>query len=142
MRDKNGENYVYLRAQTQRTVELDELTKYAAEHYAGRLSNFEIMQAIDAVQASILDYIKGGNQVSLGELGTFYPHITSNCIPESEFQKTGLKPARDIKNVCVKWKAKGLFKNLLAHDKIDFKIRSHVETRKAMLKQGPTMPEE
>ena len=142
LRNPNGENYVYLRAQSEGKIELEELAKYASKHYAGRLSNHEIIQALDAVKESVVDYIKEGYQVNLGNLGTLYPHITSNCIPESEFQARGLKPAHDIKEVTVKWKASKFFKEMAKSVKFDFKVRSHVLTRKAMLKQGPQKPEE
>ena len=134
---RNGiEARVYARAQSLRTLDKEEVAKYAAAHYAQFLDYTQVEAAIDALQKSIVDLLCDGNQVSLGELGTFYAHIDSKTIAATEVQEHGFQPLRDIDDVTVKWKPGRLLKSLMKFNHITFKRKPTVEARMAKMKEA------
>lgn len=138
---KNGEKMVIVLSQTERTVDVNEVAKYAVSHYAPEMHYTQLLKSIDILKQTIIDMLKDGNRVSLGDLGTFFYHIDSKAMPESEFQEKGFHPSRDIKDVTVKWTASNELKSLKQHGELEFKQRSYIYTRKALIKERMRRPD-
>ena len=126
---------LYARGQSSRTVDVKEVARYATEHYGLRLDHYEVSSVISALQQTVIDMLKDGNRVSLGELGTFYYHLDSKVITASEYAERGFRPATDIKDVTIKWKPSKEMKSLKDHGKLTFKLKATVLAVKEKMKE-------
>ena len=135
-----SETMYYGRAQSVRTVEVDEVARYATEHYGLRLDHYQVSSVISALQQSVIDMLKDGNRVSLGELGTFYYHLDSNVITASELAERGFRPAVDIKDVTIKWAPSKEMKSLKNYGKLTFKLKASIRAVKAKMKEVMSRP--
>ena len=137
---EENEAKCYARAQSARTVEVDEVARYATEHYGLRLDHYQVSSVISALQQSVIDMLKEGNRVSLGELGTFYYHLDSNVITASELAERGFRPAVDIKDVTIKWAPSKEMKSLKNYGKLSFKLKASIRAVKAKMKEVISRP--
>lgn len=138
---KKNEDVFYARAQSNQTVSKEEIAKYAVAHYGTLIDYTDVLKVIDMLQMSIVDKLKDGCQVSLGELGTFYYHIESESKTASEIQEKGFVAHRDIKDVTIKWKPSSLMKSLKNFGKLELKRRSLLGPRKEAMKLAKQRPD-
>ncbi|MCQ2129100.1 MAG: hypothetical protein MJZ08_06695 [Bacteroidaceae bacterium] len=141
LKSEDKENLVYALAQSDKTVNVETVARYAVSHYGPEMHYTQVLKAIDMLKQTAIDLLKDGNRVSLGELGTLFYHIESKSKPESEFQEKGFQPSHDIKDVTVKWSPSTELKSLMQHGNLTFKQRSSLKMRNAMLKEENKKPE-
>ena len=140
-RNLNTERKVNARVQSIRTVGKEEFAKYAARHYGHPMDHIDILAAIERIQLALVDYLRDGNQVSLGELGTFYSHIDGRSVPMSEYEEKGFHPSRDINDVNVKWKPSAELKSLAQYGPLEFQRCALVEARKEKMRESKIRPD-
>ena len=140
-RKVDGERTVNARVQSIRTVGKEEFAKYAARHYGHPMDHIDILAAIERIQLALVDYLRDGNQVSLGELGTFYSHIDGRSVPMSEYEEKGFHPSRDINDVNVKWKPSAELKSLAQYGPLEFQRCALVEARKEKMRESKIRPD-
>lgn len=139
--NKEGEKRVNFRSQANRTMKVEEMARYAVAHYGPEMHHTQLLKAIDMMKQTVIDMLKEGNRVSLGDLGTFYYHIDAPSMTESEFQEKGFKPSRDVKDVVVRWRPSQELKSLMQHGKLDFQQRSTLKLREEIMKERMKNPE-
>ena len=139
----NGVDNQKLKACTQstETVNLEEIAKYAVSHYSGVMDKHLVIMAVDILGKAIVDKLKEGCRVSLGDLGTFYPHVKGVAKTVEEIQKEGYHPKRDIKEVSVKWRSSKMLDEEISIDKVELKQVSILGIRKAAMKAAEKRPE-
>ena len=140
-RGANSESKIHARVQSIRTVGKEEFAKYAARHYGHPMDHIDILAAIERIQLALVDYLRDGNQVSLGELGTFYSHIDGRSVPMSEYEEKGFHPSRDINDVNVKWKPSAELKSLAQYGPLEFQRCALVEARKEKMRESKIRPD-
>ena len=130
----------YARAQTDYTVKVKDVARYANEHYGLRLDNYQVSSVISALQQTVIDMLKEGHRVSLGELGTFYYHIDSKVITAKEFAERGFRPSVDINDVTIQWMPSKEMKSLKDHGKLTYRLKATVRAVKAKMKEVMSRP--
>lgn len=133
---------VYARAQSTHTMSKSQIARYAADHYGVNLDHNNVENIIEMLFKSIIDNLKEGRQVSLGEMGTFYCHLNSESMDEATFFEKGFNASKQIKDVKIKWRPSKQMKSLKDYGELKFQRCSHVEVRKAKLKEAKQRPEE
>lgn len=125
---------LYPRAQSDETISLDELSRYAISHY-GKIYTPDIVKGVVSVlHQAVMDNLREGKRVSLGEMGTFSYHIESDGITQEEWNERGFRPSTDIKDVTVKWNPSPEMKSLKDEEHLlSFKERSTLKNRKKCL---------
>ena len=139
----NGADGQRLRAHTQSSekVSLEEIARYAASHYSGMMDKNMVIMAVEMLGKAMVDKLKEGCRVSLGDLGTFYPHVKGVAKTVEEIRKEGYHPKRDIKEVCVKWTSSDMLDEEISIEKVELKQVSQLGTRKAAMKAAEKRPE-
>ncbi|MDO5446821.1 MAG: hypothetical protein Q4F34_03480 [Prevotellaceae bacterium] len=132
----NDEQKLYARVQSTQTVSLEEIAKYAASHYGGMVDKMMVMKVVDMLSKSVVDKLKDGCRVSLGDLGTYYAHIKSTGKSVAEIREEGFHPSRDIEDVCVKWSQSQLMKHEINVDNVTFKQVSQLDTKRGAIKES------
>ena len=140
----NGVDNQKLRARSQssETVSLEEIARYAAAHYSGVMDKNLVTMAVDILGKAMVDKLKEGCRVSLGDLGTFYPYVRGVAKSVEEISKEGYHPKRDIKEVSVKWTSSEMLDEEISIDKVDLKQVSRLDVRKAVMKAAEKRPEQ
>ena len=100
-----------------------------------------VIMAVEMLGKAMVDKLKEGCRVSLGDLGTFYPHVKGVAKTVEEIRKEGYHPKRDIKEVCVKWTSSDMLDEEISIEKVELKQVSQLSTRKAAMKAAEKRPE-
>ena len=129
------------RFQSVGTLSLEQVAQYAANHYGGMVDKLLVMKVVEMLGKSVVDKLKDGYCVSLGDLGTYFPNIKGVAKTAQQIQDEGYHPKRDIEEVSVKWKKSTLLKEEITIDNVDLKQASRLDIRKAMMKESEKRPE-
>lgn len=125
----------YAVAQVRESISLDEFAKHISTHNS-KYNKADVAGVLTTACECLLEHIRNGNSVNLGDLGTFLPCISSRGVSESEVdEKTGLKPvftADDITNVSVSWHKGRAFRSL---EDVSFMEVETVAARREALKK-------
>lgn len=125
---------VYARAQAKQTISKEALVRYAAEHYTTFRDHNLVRASLEALEKATADMLRDGNNVKLGEFGTFYNHIDSDILTGAEYEEKGFSPSRNIKDVTVKWRPSNFLKSLKAFGELQFAhkptVRNQIEKMK------------
>lgn len=130
-----GTEKFYMRAQSHRTVSVEEVMRYAAEHYGKPFDANDMRKMMAALHQTIIDMLKDGNRVSLGELGTFYCHLDSKSLTAEELADKKFRPSYAVNDVNIKWNPSKELDSLKYHGDVEYKECAQVRQRKAKIRE-------
>ncbi len=108
-RDPSQPKKAYARAQHADNFDVQRFASYVASHN-NKYSRGDIYAVLETVARHVKELVQNGHKVSLGDLGAFYPALTSDAAPS-----VGEFTPDLIRSVRVKWEPSKEFENLSQH---------------------------
>jgi len=106
LQDRDLPSKTYAIAQVREAMTLDQFATHISTHNS-KYSRADVNGVLTTAVECLIEQVKAGNSVNLGDLGTFLPAIKSKGVCESLVdEETGEKPvftASDIYNVSICW---------------------------------------
>lgn len=119
---------VFASAQCHEVISLETLVKHIRQH--GCVYSVGDFQAITSMLAeAVIEQLREGNQVELGELGKFF--VTLDCVGADTAEE--FNPAQHIRSLRPHWSPGKEFKNL--REGVEFVQNVDRKTEKALLRE-------
>ncbi len=108
--DANSEELVYAQTQMIGSMNIDKLAEHIASHNS-KYNRSDIKGVIESVIDCMIEQMKNGYTVQLGEFGTFYLSVSSTGITVDQLEKSGYN-AEYINRVRASWRRGTAFQGL------------------------------